>query len=68
MRASFSIVLTIGFIFLAGQPALADKRVALVIGNSSYRSVAKLSNPTNDAAAVAAMLKSAGFDIGEVCK
>src|SRR6476620_2096679 len=62
MRALLSIALTAGLIFLAGQPALADKRVALVIGNSSYRNVAKLSNPANDAAAVAAMFKSAGFD------
>jgi uncharacterized caspase-like protein len=45
--------------------AFADKRVALVIGNSSYRNVAKLSNPANDAAAVAAMFKSAGFDTVE---
>jgi len=36
-----------------------------VIGNSSYRNVAKLSNPANDAAAVAAMFKSAGFDTVE---
>jgi uncharacterized caspase-like protein len=62
MRALLSIALTAGLILLAGQPALADKRVALVIGNSSYRNVAKLSNPANDAAAVAAMFKSAGFD------
>jgi len=62
MRAFLSIALTAGLIFLAGQPALADKRVALVIGNSSYRNVARLSNPANDAAAVAAMFKSAGFD------
>jgi hypothetical protein len=39
--------------------------VALVIGNSSYRNVAKLSNPANDAAAVAVMFKSAGFDTVE---
>ena len=44
------------------QPALADKRVALVIGNSAYQNVAKLGNPANDAAAVADMFKSAGFD------
>ena len=62
MRALLTLALTAGLIFLAGQPALADKRVALVIGNSSYRNVAKLSNPANDAAAIAAMLKSAGFD------
>lgn len=48
--------------WLFTEPALADKRVALVIGNSSYRNVAKLSNPANDAAAVATMFKSAGFD------
>ena len=42
MRALLSIFLTVGFIFLAAQPALADKRVALVIGNSSYQNVAKL--------------------------
>src|SRR6266851_3336185 len=62
MRALLSISLTVGLIFLASQPALADKRVALVIGNSSYRNVTKLNNPANDAAAVAAMFKSAGFD------
>jgi uncharacterized caspase-like protein len=42
--------------------ALAEKRVALVIGNSAYQKVAKLSNPSNDASAVAAMLRAAGFD------
>jgi uncharacterized caspase-like protein len=62
MRALVGIILTIWLTLLAGQPALADKRVALVIGNSSYRNVAKLSNPVNDSTAVAAMLKSAGFD------
>src|SRR3954468_2712950 len=62
MRAFLSIALTAGLIFLGGHPALADKRVALVIGNSAYRNVAKLGNPANDAAAMAAMFKSAGFD------
>src|SRR3979490_607603 len=62
MRALVGMVLTIWLTLLAGQPAQADKRVALVIGNSSYQNVAKLSNPVNDSTAVAAMLKSAGFD------
>src|SRR6195256_6194952 len=62
MRALVGMVLTIWLTLLAGQPAQADKRVALVIGNSAYRNVAKLSNPANDAAAVATMFKSAGFD------
>src|SRR5947208_462008 len=42
--------------------ALADKRVALVIGNSTYQRVAKLPNPVRDATAVAKMFKDAGFD------
>src|SRR6187401_2740908 len=61
-RTLLGIALTFWLTLLTGHQALADKRVALVIGNSSYRNVAKLSNPANDAAAVAAMFKSAGFD------
>jgi uncharacterized caspase-like protein len=44
-------------------PALAEKRVALVIGNSAYQNVPKLPNPVSDAAAVAEMLKAARFDV-----
>lgn len=43
-------------------PALAEKRVALVIGNSSYEKVARLGNPSSDAALVADTLTAAGFD------
>jgi uncharacterized caspase-like protein len=42
--------------------AFAEKRVALVIGNSAYKNVARLTNPVNDAAAVVGMFKNAGFD------
>jgi uncharacterized caspase-like protein len=52
-------------IALAGQ-AWADKRVALVIGNSSYRNVPRLPNPINDASAVALLLKNAGFEVVEM--
>ncbi|MGZ3411982.1 MAG: caspase family protein, partial [Xanthobacteraceae bacterium] len=41
--------------------ALADKRVALVVGNSAYQNVAKLPNPSSDAAAIADLLKKSGF-------
>src|SRR5215467_10934888 len=47
--------------FLAGE-ARAQKRVALVIGNSAYENVAQLSNPVKDAAAIADMFNEAGFD------
>lgn len=43
--------------------ALAQKRVALVIGNSSYTHVPALPNPTNDSAKVALKLKSIGFEV-----
>ncbi|UPJ41953.1 tetratricopeptide repeat protein [Bradyrhizobium sp. 40] len=39
----------------------ADRRVALVIGNSSYRAVSPLTNPRNDAGAIAKSLRNIGF-------
>ena len=50
---------------LANQAALAGKRVALVIGNSSYQNIAALSNPANDATAITEMFKKASFDVVE---
>lgn len=47
---------------LSGSSALADKRVALVIGNSSYDKVAHLGNAANDAELMARTFKAAGFD------
>lgn len=44
------------------RPQSGEARVALVIGNSAYPSGA-LSNPKNDATAVAGALKSLGFDV-----
>ena len=44
-------------------PAFAEKRVALVLGNSAYRNVAPLANPVNDSAKIASTLKDAGFDV-----
>lgn len=47
---------------LLADPATAERRVALVIGNSAYAKVPTLANPTNDAGAIEALLKKAGFD------
>jgi len=44
-------------------PAAAEKRVALVIGNSAYRHTASLKNPSNDATDVAGKLRALGFDV-----
>ncbi|MBX9645461.1 MAG: caspase family protein, partial [Xanthobacteraceae bacterium] len=38
------------------------KRIALVIGNSAYKNVPVLTNPTRDAEAIAASLRAVGFD------
>ncbi|MFC7702179.1 caspase family protein [Bradyrhizobium sp. GCM10028915] len=50
------------FFILACGSAHAERRVALVIGNSAYKSVPRLANPANDAALVGGMFKKAGFD------
>src|SRR3954470_14370671 len=50
-------------LLLVCQPAFAEKRVALVLGNSAYQNVAPLPNPVNDGATIAATLKGAGFDV-----
>ncbi len=44
-------------------PAAAEKRVALVIGNSNYAQVPALSNPVNDANDISSALKRAGFEV-----
>ena len=44
-------------------PAAAEKRVALVIGNSAYQNVTRLDNPRNDAALMAETLAGLGFTL-----
>jgi Caspase domain len=43
--------------------AAAERRVALVIGNSAYKNAPTLANTTNDANAIAKLLKSANFEV-----
>ena len=43
--------------------AQGTKRLALVVGNGNYRSVQRLTNPTNDADLIAAKLRSLGFTL-----
>src|SRR5438128_6324056 len=53
------------FLFIIGSlatPALAEKRVALVIGNGAYQNAPRLPNPPNDAEDVGAALKRSGFE------
>lgn len=47
----------------AASAAHAEKRLALVIGQSAYRSVVALPNPSNDARKMTELLGNAGFDV-----
>ena len=59
-----SIVLVIAALLaLAPVAAQAEKRVALVIGNSAYRNTPALPNPHNDAATIADALTKLGFAV-----
>lgn len=52
----------VGWVLLSAA-AFAETRVALVIGNSAYKSVNALTNPVNDATDLAAALGRIGFDV-----
>jgi hypothetical protein len=56
----FSLVIMIG---LTAAPAQADKRLALVIGNSAYKNAPTLKNPANDASDMADTLQRLGFEV-----
>lgn len=64
LQSAFAAVL-VGLLctLLFSLTAAAEKRIALVIGNSSYEHVARLPNPINDAAALAQLLTAAGFAV-----
>jgi uncharacterized caspase-like protein len=66
MRAVAAVIIAIWSTWLFSQPAFAEKRVALVLGNSAYQKVNPLANPVNDSGAIAATFKSAGFDVVEL--
>jgi uncharacterized caspase-like protein len=43
--------------------AMAEKRVALVVGNATYQNASRLDNPANDANLFAATLRDLGFSV-----
>jgi hypothetical protein len=44
-------------------PATAEKRIALVVGNSAYQNITRLDNPSHDAALMADTLGTLGFTL-----
>ena len=59
MRSTF--VLSIFLLLFSTLGCRADKRIALVVGNSNYQSIGSLANPRNDAALIAETLRKVGF-------
>ena len=53
------------FAVLGAPAAQAERRIALVIGNSAYQSTTELKNPRNDASDMARALRRLGFDVTE---
>jgi uncharacterized caspase-like protein len=59
-----ALLFFLGFLFcISANPALAEKRVALVIGMSKYQQVPRLTNPARDAEAMTSLFRKAGFDL-----
>jgi hypothetical protein len=65
MRRFGWVALALVFLTLAGSPAaLAEKRIALLIGNEAYNSeIGRLANPHNDVALLEHTLKGLGFEV-----
>ena len=59
MRLLFAILLTV----LTATAALAERRVALVMGADEYRSIRPLQNAVNDAQALEEALRKIGFEV-----
>lgn len=59
-----ALLLTTLAVNAQSRPPTGERRVALVVGNSSYKT-SPLKNPANDAKAVAAALRRLGFEVIE---
>jgi Caspase domain len=65
-RRSLLNVIIPAALLLCSVPASAENRMALVIGQSAYKSVPALPNPGNDAKAMSQLLTDSGFEVSSV--
>ncbi len=65
MRFWIAAALSVAAFLFSGEAALADKRVAFVVGNGAYKNVPQLPNPPMDAKTMASTLRNVGFDVVE---
>ena len=63
VRQSLVAAMLVLVVFASASVVLADGRVALVVGNSTYAHMGRLPNPANDAEAVSAALRRLGFEV-----
>lgn len=61
-RSLLSLIIPVSILF-GSTASFAENRLALVIGQSAYKSVPALPNPANDARAVSPMLADSGFSV-----
>ena len=61
-HALFNLIVPAALL-IGAHSASAESRLALVIGQSAYKSVPALPNPINDAKAVTQMLTDSGFEV-----
>ncbi len=59
----FIVMIALFAAMLCASPVSAERRVALVVGNSTYKHASRLINPRNDAEAIAATLTKLGFKV-----
>jgi uncharacterized caspase-like protein/outer membrane protein OmpA-like peptidoglycan-associated protein len=62
-RVLLGLTVALCLLCSATLPALAEQRLALVVGNSLYRNVPALSNPANDGRLIAKALEDSGFTL-----
>src|SRR6516162_6370649 len=60
---TLALAIALSLTLLMADATHAQKRVALVIGNSAYINAPALPNPVNDAKAIAAKFKDSGYEV-----
>jgi hypothetical protein len=65
MRYWIAALSAASLLISATTDALADKRVAFVVGNGAYKNVPALPNPAVDAKSMAKLLRNVGFEVVE---
>src|SRR3977135_4504630 len=61
-----TVIVSVFCMLFSADAAKADRRVAFVVGNGTYKNVTPLPNPPIDATSMAGLLRNAGFDFVEV--